>query len=361
MSTPTLFHRVKKTVREDAYVRLAILSTLAASISFAIGSVMTSVSAVTAAITALVSIKPTFHATAQEAVRQILGTIIGALLAFLLISFTGGFSAITLGIITGFCFLLAKLLKLGQNEAIVLAITIYLVAGFGMGTEAIEVRFLGVIFGSLIGLLASLYALPGTPTTRALDTTLEHADRLAEILNEISELITHPKTTKIQTKVTEYLEETQQILRDLETTQTETEEAVTGAKWSPMLRKEDAEHVLHQVKTTSSMARIIIGMCHDLLLAVENTEPLPPAIKENLSEVFSSLSEAISEATLTVKDDPSASLSVESEPLANLAEASQQTVQQLRSLDETAPLLLGGSILKDSEKIEKLLTGKTPS
>ena len=170
------------------YVRLAVLSAAAAAAAYGIGTALAFVSPVVAAITALVTVRPTLHGSMQEALRQVLGVVIGAAVAFASLEMIG-YSALTLfvGIVT--CFVAAAWLRLGEDGAAAVAVTVILVVGPHFSSEAIETRLFGAVVGSLLALLTSYFTRPGTPHGRALTEVVDEAGRTAALLAGIADTL----------------------------------------------------------------------------------------------------------------------------------------------------------------------------
>ncbi len=340
--------------------RYAVLTTIACTIAFLLGSLLTEVSAIVAAITALISVRTSFHASMKESFLQIIGTLIGALTVYGLVLLFGSFSFIVLSVSVGAAFLAAKLMKLGDGGAISIAVTVVLVGGGNMDAVAVETRFLGVVLGALVALLFSLYTSSGTPASRVLNTTLKHSERLAALLNEIGEsLMMRAKGLRVPVEVVEvWLDEAQEIQRELAALHTEAEEVVLGTRWTPLMSKTEAEEVLMQVQLTESAAAIVVGMTRDLLIAAGDTQPMPAMLVGSLSDMFTSLAGVVTEQAETAKGSPAGKLSRKTTPVSSLEHAQAQAAIQLKNLDDTAPLVIGGSLLQDSEKIGRLLSEK---
>src|SRR5205823_4075719 len=97
-----------------------------------------------------------------------------------------GFSAVSLFVALVVCFVAAALLRLGEDGAVAVAVTVILVVGPQFSTEAIEARLSGVLVGSMVALLTSYFIRPGTPQSRALADVVEEADRTAALLATIA-------------------------------------------------------------------------------------------------------------------------------------------------------------------------------
>jgi uncharacterized membrane protein YgaE (UPF0421/DUF939 family) len=335
------------------YARLAALSSIGVTAAYAFGSYLPVVNAQVAAITALVAVRSTFHASTQEAMRQTLGLVLGAVFALLLITTIGvSAQALLLGVLA--CWATARLLRLGEQGAFSLAVTVIVILGPAFSADAVETRFLGVAVGSLIAMLVSFYVHPGQPHFRALDAALEQAERSAALLTEIADHLAHHTGHVARATAQEWLDRGHEITADLATIATAAEDAVAGARWSPMIARQDAEAVLAQVRLTRATTAAVANICRDLLAASDG--PMPASLAVSLSEVFAAAADAIVDQSEAARDNPAEILDHQNAPVQALTSTRRVAVRQVRSLDDTQPMLLGGALLADAETIEDLLT-----
>lgn len=341
------------------FLRLTLLAATAVTVAWTIASQLPLVSALVASITALIALRPTFHDSLKETVRQVVGTIIGAGAAALLVM-TVGMSPLALFAAVVASFVAGRLMRLGDEGATTIAITVLLVASVNVDGSQVEARFLGVVLGSAVGLAASWFTRPGTPTTRALNDSVRHADRLADLLTEVSTALAGvSEGTRVDPEdVAGWRAEAARIGRGLADTREEAEDAVRAARWAPGIRRAEAEQVLAQVRIHEATAATVVGMCRDLQVALEDDERLPTPVAQPLSQVFAAAAEAITRQAGSAREHPAEPLPADQTAVQALAGASQDARHRLREVDRTAPLLLGGSLLADGEEISRLLTGR---
>jgi len=337
--------------------RAALLSALAAAIAYGLGSLTPQVSAVVAGITALITVRPTFHASIQEALRQVIGVILGAGFALLSAQLLG-FTALSIFLAVVACFITAALLKLGEEGAMALGVTVILVLGPQFDTQAIETRLLGVIVGGVVALAVSYFIRPGTPHGRALADVVTRGERTSRLLTDIGRALasSHGQVPAADARV--WLAEAEAILRDIVEIRHAATDAVEGARWSPMIGREEAEAVLAQVSITENTAVTVVSMCRDLVVAAQHRTPMPSALAESLSHVLIATAEAIEEQSDIALDSPADALPEATDSVSELQRSRREAVATVRELDETRQLLLGGSLLRDSEKITEILAGR---
>lgn len=346
-----------RTFAREPYLRLAVLASAAAAISYGLGSVLPHVSAVVAGITALIGVRPTFHASVQEGLRQVLGVVIGALTGFLALQLVG-FSAVALFVALVAAFATARLLRLGEEGAVAVGVTVILVIGPAFHSAAVETRLLGVVLGSLVALVVSYVVRPGTPHGRALDDTVEQGRRVSELLTTIGRAIADGEGRVPGPLAARWLAEAEDILARTAEVRADADDAVSGARFSPLIRRSEAQAVLAQARTTEATAITLVSMCRDLWLASDHEAALPSGIAGSISDVLLATAHAVTEQSDAARRAPAEPLDDSTGPVRVASRTRAQAASQVRRLDETQPLLLGGSLLRDTEKITDLLSGR---
>ena len=351
----SLFQRLSAAVRHSD-ARVAVLSAAAAAIAFGLGSLTPEVSAVVAAITALVSVRPTFHGSMQEGLRQVLGVAFGGAFAWAALHVVG-YSALSLFLTVIVCFIAAHLLRLGHDGAVAVGVTVILVVGPHFSPEAVETRFLGVIVGSAVALAVSFFTRPGTPHGRALADVADEADRTSELLVTIAATLeSHEGRINLDT-AREWLAEAEDILASTGQIHHDASDAVDGARWTPLIAEDDAQAVLEQVRITEGTALTVVSMCRDLVASAGLGQSIPAELAASLSDVLLATAGAISSQSDSARTNPAETLSEHTGPVRIVTATRREAVDHVRGADDTTPLLLGGSMLRDSEKITELLSG----
>ena len=337
------------------YVRLAVLSAGAAAVAYGVGVLAPEVSPVVAGVTALITVRLTFHGSAQEGFRQVLGVVLGAVLAFAALQ-SLGFSTLALFVTILGCFLVARGLRLREEGAAAVAVTVILVVGPHFTAESIETRLLGVLVGSLVALGASSFIRPGSPHGRALADTLHQGKQAAALLTTIGRTLAagRPVPAGLPRR---WLDEAEEILGDTVAARQAAQDAVSGARWSPMIDAAEAEAVLAQAQITERTAVTVVSICRDLMAAVDGDRPISSPLATSLSDVLLATADAISTQSAEARETPAHILDDHTGPVRVVSRSRSEAAMHVRGLDDTRPLLLGGSLLRDTEKITDTLTG----
>lgn len=345
--------------QHSAYARFTLLAAVAGTVAYLLGTILPPVAAITAAITAVISVRPSFDEGLREAVVQVVSTAAGALVATLLV-LVFGVSPEVLGVAIVLAFALGRVARLEPERAATIAVTVIIVIGADAPGGTVWSRLWGVLVGSLVAMLASLYVSPGRPVGRTLDTALALGHRLADHLAVVGDALRgHVAGTPVHEEhVRGWLTASEDIRRELEPVRTDAEALVRTAAWSPFTRRAEAQAVLLQVLLTEIVAETASSMCRDLLITQPAT--VPDRVLEPVADMFAAAGRMLTEQMAIAETDPATRLlAADTDPLADLEDAQARTLEQARTLDETGPLLLGGSLTQDTHKIRALIVDDT--
>jgi uncharacterized membrane protein YccC len=334
------------------YFRLATLTTIAGTLAYFIGANLPMVSGVSAAITAIVSVRHTFHDSVQESFLQILGVVIGGTLAFVAMRLVG-FNSIVVMFAILTCFVIARLLKLGEEGAIAIAVTVILVVGPSVTASTIEQRFFGVLLGATLATIASYFVRNGSPQDRALKAGIEQSFALSALLNAIANALTENDGTVDPKVASRWLAKAEFIANEIDEIKANAQSALDGSAWSPAIDHSEAKAVVQQIELTEATASTVLNICRELVLTSGSSQQLPALLAAALAGVLSATAEVISDQAEIAEDSPA---DIQHEDLEDWQDQRAKAIKELRNLDETQPLLIGGSILRDAEKITEILS-----
>lgn len=343
-------------LKNDDYIRLALLSSIAAALAFFIGGLFPGyVNAAIAAITALISVRPTFHDSATEALRQVLGTILGALLGLVLIV-TIGYSSVMIFIVVFICFILAKILKLGVEGAAIIGVTVILVVGPFFDIQYVETRFLGVLLGSIMALIFSLWVSPGKPQTRALHDSVKYVKKSTILLSEVSDYLLghHGKVSRKVAK--QWVLRAETLLEKMASARRDAESALKASRWSPLIDKKNASEVLEQIIMSQVTVRTTYNIVRDLFIAAKKNQVLPESVSQIIALLLSATADAAEHQSSRSIENPSEMLDDLDSKVLELELKQKETSEEVKKLEETQSIMLAGSLLRDAEKIKDVIT-----
>jgi uncharacterized membrane protein YgaE (UPF0421/DUF939 family) len=334
------------------YFRLATLTTIAGTLAYFIGANLPMVSGVTAAITAIVSVRHTFHDSIQGSFLQILGVVIGGTVAFVAMRLVG-FNSVVVMFAIFTCFVTARLLKLGEEGAIAIAVTVILVVGPSVTASTIEERFFGVLLGAALATFASYFVRKGSPQDRALKAGIEQSFALSALLHAIAKALTENDGTVDPKIASKWLARAEFISNEIDEIKANAQSALDGSAWSPAIDYAEAKAVVEQIELTEATASTVLNICRELVLTSGSSQQLPALLATALAGVLSATAEVISDQAEIAEDSPA---DIQHEDLEDWQDQRKKAIAELRNLDDTQPLLIGGSILRDAEKITEILS-----
>lgn len=347
--------KVTNFVKSD-YVRLAFLSATAAALAYFIAGIFPDyINAAVAGLTALISIRPTFHDSAAEGMRQVLGTFLGAGLGLLLTLYMG-YSPLMIFLMILACFAVAKLLRLGSEGAAVIGLTVIIVVGPFFDVEMVESRFYGVLLGSVIALIFSLWVLPGKPHMRALHETDVYVKKASAILNEVSKYLMTNDGIVDKKIAKAWVLKAEKNMEKIAVAKREAESALKASRWSPLVKKKEAEEVLEQIIISQVTVRTTYNIVRDLYVSAKKKHALPAGVAESIAGLLNATAKAINEQSSNAMNSPSEGLLDSDSKIIDVNRQQEETSQSVKKLDETQSIMIAGSLMRDAEKIKDALT-----
>lgn len=322
----------------SGYLRLAVLTALAATAAYAIGAAVSFIDPVPAAITAVVSTRPTFHHAAKEALFQVTGVVTGALVAFAAIV-TIGFGPLTIALLVLTSFGIVRLTRVADPTsapyaAMAVSVTVILVIGAQLSPEGAFERFMGVVVGGGFALLASYFATRGEPVGRVSVELTAVQGLLADLLGQIAEGVQQP-LTKDQTK--QWFRRAT-VLRD-ETAKhaLAVQDVREYRRWSPVIHETELRALERQLGVTQIMATRVLSIASDLnRLTAKSPKQLPAEQLSPLAKVFASAAATMANPDLS----PTGS------------NTGVQTA--IRSADDTEALMMLGGLAGQAQQLARL-------
>jgi hypothetical protein len=227
---------------------------------------------------------------------------------------------------------------------------VLLVLGPQFKTQSLEARFYSVVVGVFIAMILSYFVRSGTPQSRALKAGVAQSRAMSELLHEIAMTIANDDVAIERSQATKWLARSEFIASEVAAIRVHADNAVAGSRWSPMLDRTEALAVAKQIEMTEATAETVVNICRELVMTVGNSAHLPTMLASALSGILNATAYVIEEQAEVALEDPSGHADDDL-----FDEKRDQAVANLRTIDETQPLFIGGSILRDAEKISDIL------
>jgi uncharacterized membrane protein YgaE (UPF0421/DUF939 family) len=323
----------------SGYLRLALLTALAATGAYAVGVAFDAyIDPVPAAITAVVSTRPTFHHAAKEALFQVVGVITGALAAFAAIVLIG-FGPLTIAILVLTSFGIVRLLRVADPStapyaAMAVCVTVILVIGAQLSPEGAFERFTGVVVGGLFALAASYFTTRGEPVGRISVELSAVQGLLADLLGQIAEGV-QAQLTKEQTE--RWFRRATKLRDQVVEHALAVQDVREHRRWSPAIHEAELRTLERQLGVTQVMATRVLSIASDLN---HLTTKAPAKVA---AEQLSPLAKVFASAAATMADP-------------NLTPPSGNTGVQtaIRSADDTEALMMLGGLAGHAQQLAQL-------
>lgn len=326
---------------DRSYTRIAIATSLAAFLSYVVAhSLPFASAAVPAAITAVVATQASFHQATKGAFIQVIGALLGAAVALGIVSVVGS-SAVTIILLVGLCFVVARLLHVASPDesplvASALAVTVILVIGTNLTTELAVERFTGVVIGAGFAIIASYLASPTKATRDLEDTADQIQDALGQLLERIaSELRAEPSAEQVRAWFDEAVELRNQVLG----LAAGMEDLKKNRRWSFRVTKADLDAVQAEVDACQVMSTRALSLASDLRRASASPSGSGSAIPQAALSPLADLIAAT--AANMASDDPTRTIG---------RTAAHQAV---REAERTAQIALIGGIVSHMDQINR--------
>lgn len=326
------------TLLASAYVRLAMLTSLACIVAYLIAGVLPFADPVPAAITALVTMRGAFHHAAKEGVIQTLGALAGAGIALLLVWLIGT-GPIVLAVLVLTAFALARLLRLASPDqtpfvAMAIAVTMILVVGTHLTTALAIERFAGVLVGAVCALAASYLASP-TKDTRLLRDDIDSVqDDLATLLAEVGAGLRRDLEPELARSWFQRAGELRDRSLGIEA---RLDDLTTHARWSPRIDPDELQSLARSADAVRVMSTRMITITSDLSASASDTPvpSIPPAARTPLADLMTMAADNIS------ADDPTGQV------------GTTAASEAVRQAEQTAQIALIGGIVSDIQRINR--------
>lgn len=337
-----------KSLYSNRALRLSVLTGLSASFAYLLASLIPIADPFIAAITGLVAISPTFHNSIKSALAETLGVVLGSAVGLVFINWLG-FNLVTLAVLIIIAYLISWGLRLGNTVAVPIGVTMILVCGPLLdNVVGIEGRLLGVVIGASCALVASYFVLPGQPHERALKEMRKESLKAAELLSRIAQKL--PNGFVSSYEANQWLEESQSLTEASKEHLEEAKDAVRGAKWSPMLSRKETSKYYKQVKSLNRAIMAVNSICADLKNYIDSDAQLSDQLVATISSLLKTTSEHIT-AEVNNVDTHTGKLTLTS----SLQKKKRETIETVKTMDETQAIMLGGSIVRDATIIRDSL------
>lgn len=349
MTSPWLSGRPRR-----ATLQRILVSTLAVTCAWMLGSALPWTDPIVAAILCVITLRISLQASVSEAFSQLVGVALGAGLALLTIGVTGH-NMVTVAVTVAFASAAARMLRLGDDGWINIAVTALIVLGPGAAERNASARVWGTLLGVGIALVFAYWAHPSSPVGR---TQKMIADAAADISSLLADVAVGAGGGYDTPTAAAWLERARIINDQVLAIKPQAEECVRYARWSPLASREEAAGVFARfvsVEHTMVQVRNVVRSFYDASL--RNVE-FDADVARAMHETLAAASDAVEAKSSAILVDPLAE--PDPQPLAVLRDGVSDALVHVRNADDEA-LVLGASVVANVARIADSLDPTNPA
>lgn len=336
---------------ESQWLRKLIVTTGAVITAWSIGSLFDGADALVAAILVLITLRVSLHASVNEAVGQLAGVVIGVAIAFGMLTLAGNIS-IAVAAAVVIALVSSRLLGLGEEGAVNIAITSLIVLGPGNPEAAALDRVWGTFIGVAVAIVFSYWMHPSSPVGRTLELVTQlHLDG-AELLRRMSRQV--PVGYSLDDAMV-WLHEARELVARIPTGREQAHEARRYARWYPWAHRELADAAFHRFVEAEHAAVQVRTIARSLLDVAEKGRYLPDPLRNSLASALDAASAVLSQQSQRVQSDPMASVS--SAASDRMLVKVSDLGKVLTSMEDPGALALSGAMAAAVERIADTLKG----
>lgn len=283
------------------YVVMGVAAGLAWVVSDAVSHLLESFTMppMVAAITAVLTVQSNLHKASGEAITQLVGTAVGAVLA-LALAHTALPDALSAGLAVTGAFLLARLLRLGEEAAVLLPITALIVLGPGLAEATAVDRLGATLIGALVAVLCSLLSERSTPLEHAEEMVARLADSTAELLSDVARGAAEGHDVE---QALTWLDTARELNLEVDAVRAACQEAVGFSRWYPKASQAEAAALYARFLAVEHTVVSVRAVTRTLVDAAERNVAIPNQAVGVALEAAARATEAHAAAPLPVDED----------------------------------------------------------
>ena len=286
-------------------------------------------------------------------------SLVGATAAALVVAFAlyqwWGLHVWTVGVLVVISLIIGRMMRLGPEGSLQIPVTALFVyfMGEALTNDVIVTRIVATLLGVAIGLVFSFIAHPERPEERVTERLSEIGGRLGTLLSAMGD-VSGDRLTRRQ--ATEWLTEARTLGVETRHLGEEIEELGLGRRFSVGSERAVGRAILEQFSLLQQTSDHVNSIARGLFDATSRgSVRLPEGVGQMLSSTGEALSvHADSLERALVDGDPATGVLA---ALEVVEEERTRSVAELKEIDDTGALLLGGSLVNEVDQMAKRLAG----
>ncbi len=309
---------------------------------------------VPAAVGAVITVALSLNRSLRTGVSLVGATASALLVAFALYQWWG-IHVWTVGVLVVVSLVIGRLMRLGPEGSLQIPVTALFVyfMGEALTDDVIVARIIATLLGVAIGLAFSMVAHPERPEERMTESLSDLGGRLGSLLVAMGDMSGDRLSRR---RATEWLTEARSLAVETRHLGEEIEELGLGRRFSVGSERAVGRAIVDQYALLQQTSDHVNSIARGLFDATSRGEVrLPQGVGQMLSSTGEALTVHADSMDRVISDgDPATGVQA---ALDVVEEERTRSVAELKGMDDTGALLLGGSLVSEVDQMAKRLAG----
>jgi uncharacterized membrane protein YgaE (UPF0421/DUF939 family) len=350
----TVRHRLLRlAARSWATVWLIGVTALAACVAWIAALLLGIPAPVPAAVGAVITVSLSLNRSMRSGLSLVGATAAALVVAFALYQWWG-LHVWTVGVLVMVSLIIGRLMRLGPEGSLQIPVTALFVyfMGEALTDDVIVARIIATLLGVAIGLIFSFVAHPERPEERITEQLSEIGGRLGALLVEVGEVSDDSLSRR---QATQWLTEARSLAVETRHLGEEIDDLGLGKRFSMGSERAIGRAIVEQFALLQQTSEHVNTIARGLFDATSRgAVRLPHGVGQMLSSTGEALAVHADSLDRALSEGPSTGVMA---ALDIIEEERSRSVAELKEMDDTGALLLGGALVNQVDQMAKRLAG----
>lgn len=350
----TVRHRILRlAARSWATVWLIGVTALAACVAWIAALLLGIPAPVPAAVGAVITVSLSLNRSMRSGLSLVGATAAALVVAFALYQWWG-LHVWTVGVLVMVSLIIGRLMRLGPEGSLQIPVTALFVyfMGEALTDDVIVARIIATLLGVAIGLIFSFVAHPERPEERITEQLSEIGGRLGALLVEVGEVSDDSLSRR---QATQWLTEARSLAVETRHLGEEIDDLGLGKRFSMGSERAIGRAIVEQFALLQQTSEHVNTIARGLFDATSRgAVRLPHGVGQMLSSTGEALAVHADSLDRALSEGPSTGVMA---ALDIVEEERSRSVAELKEMDDTGALLLGGALVNQVDQMAKRLAG----
>ena len=348
----TVRHRLLRlAARSWATVWLIGVTALAACVAWIAALLLGIPAPVPAAVGAVITVSLSLNRSMRSGLSLVGATAAALVVAFALYQWWG-LHVWTVGVLVMVSLIIGRLMRLGPEGSLQIPVTALFVyfMGEALTDDVIVARIIATLLGVAIGLIFSFVAHPERPEERITEQLSEIGGRLGALLVEVGEVSDDSLSRR---QATQWLTEARSLAVETRHLGEEIDDLGLGKRFSMGSERAIGRAIVEQFALLQQTSEHVNTIARGLFDATSRgAVRLPHGVGQMLSSTGEALAVHADSLDRALSEGPSTGVMA---ALDIIEEERSRSVAELKEMDDTGALLLGGALVNQVDQMAKRL------